>query len=131
MASIIARMEVNNHHNERFPDLYVMDKVWATKRIWREQIKSVELSPFQEAMLESGLRQFHESQDQMPGCANVPIGFASVMVGECFEVIWELVDEIIHNDLLVRRPPNLTKIVKLRVPSSAVRIGWTLTNQSS
>ena len=80
-----------------------MDKVWATKRIWKERIKSVELSPFQEAMLESGLREFHESQDQMPGCADVPIGFASVMAGECFEAIGELTDEMIHNDLLVRR----------------------------
>ena len=81
MASIIARLNVNNHRNERFPDLYIMDKVWAAKRIWKEWIKSVELSPFQEAMLESGLREFHESQDQMLGCADVPIGFASVMAG--------------------------------------------------
>ena len=103
MASIVARSNVNNHCNERFPDLYVMDKVWAAKRIWKERIKSIELSPFQEAMLESGLREFHESQDQMPGCADVPIGFASVMVGECFEAIGELTDELIHNDLLVRR----------------------------
>ena len=80
-----------------------MDKVWAAKRIWKERIKSVELSPFQEAMLESGLREFHESQDQMPGCADVPIGFASVMAGECFEAIGGLTDEMIHNDLLVRR----------------------------
>ena len=47
---------MNHHRNERFPDLYIMDKVWAKKRIWREQIKLVELSPFQEAMLEAGLR---------------------------------------------------------------------------
>ena len=80
-----------------------MDKVWATKRIWREQIKSVELSPFQEALLESGLREFHKSQDQMLGCLDVPIRFDSVMAGECFEVIGELMDEMIHNDLLVRR----------------------------
>ena len=39
----------------------------------------------------------------MPGCADVPIGFASVMAGECFEAIGELTDELIHNDLLVRR----------------------------
>ena len=103
MASIVARSSVNDHHNERFPDLFIMDKVWATKRIWKERIKSVKLSPFQEAMLESGLREFHESQDQMPGCADVLIGFASVMAGECFEVIGELTDEMIHNDLLVRR----------------------------
>ena len=103
MASIVARSSVNNHRNERFPDLYIMDKVWAAKRIWKERIKSVELSPFQEAMLESGLREFHESQDQMPGCADVPIGFASVMAGECFEAIGELTDELIHKDLLVRR----------------------------
>ena len=63
MASIVARSGVNNHRNERFLDLYIMDKVWAVKRIWKERIKSVELSPFQEAMLESGLREFHESQD--------------------------------------------------------------------
>ena len=50
-------------------------------------------------MLELGLREFHESQDQMPGCADVPIGFASVMAEECFEVIGELTDEMIHNDL--------------------------------
>ena len=81
MASIVARSSVNNHHNERFPDLYIMDKVWAVKRIWKERIKSIKLSPFQEAMLELGLREFHESQDQMLGCANIPIGFASVMVG--------------------------------------------------
>ena len=81
----------------------MMDRVWATKRIWRERIKSVELSPFQEVMLESGLREFHKSQDQMPGCANIPIGFASVMAGECFEAIGELTDKMIHNDLLVRR----------------------------
>ena len=62
MASIVARSSVNNHRNERFPDLYIMDKVWAAKRIWKERIKSVELSPFQEAMLESGLREFHKSQ---------------------------------------------------------------------
>ena len=80
-----------------------MDKVWAAKRIWKERIKSVELSPFQEAMLESGLREFHESQDQMPGCADILIGFTSVMAGECFEAIGELTDEMIHNDLLVRR----------------------------
>ena len=61
------------------------------------------VSPFQEAMLESGLREFHESQDQMPGCADVPIGFASVIAGEYFEAIGELTDEMIHNDLLVRR----------------------------
>ena len=103
MASIVARSSVNNHRNERFSDLYIMDKVWAAKRIWKERIKSVELSPFQEAMLESGLREFHESQDQMPGCADIPIGFASVMAGECFETIGELTDEMIHNDLLVRR----------------------------
>ena len=103
MASIVARSSVTQHRNERFPDLYIMDKVWATKRIWKERIKSVELSPFQEAMLESGLREFHESQDQMLGCADVPIGFASVMAGECFEAIGELTDEMIHNDLLVRR----------------------------
>ena len=96
---------MNYHRNERFPDLYVIDKVWAAKRIWRNQIKSVELSPFQEAMLESGLREFQESQDQMPGCADVLIGFALVMVGECFEAIGELLDEMIHNNLLVRRLP--------------------------
>ena len=33
MASVIARTELNNHHYERFPDLYIMDKVWAVKRI--------------------------------------------------------------------------------------------------
>ena len=103
MASVIAWMELNNHCNERFPDLYIMDKVWAVKRIWKERIKSVKLSPFQEAMLESGLREFHESQDQILGCADVPIGFASAMTGECFEAIRELTDEMIHNDLLVRR----------------------------
>ena len=80
-------MEVNHHRNERFPDLYIMDKVWAAKKIWRERIKSVKLSPFQEAMLELGLREFHELQDQMLGCVDVPIGFTSVMAGECFEVI--------------------------------------------
>ena len=80
-----------------------MDKVWAAKRIWKERIKSIELSPFQEAMLESGLREFHKSQDQMPGCTDVPIGFALVMAGECFKAIGELTDEMIHNDLLVRR----------------------------
>ena len=105
MALIIARTEVKHHRNERFPDLYVMDKVWAAKRIWRERIKSVKLSPFQEVMLELGLRKFHESQDQMPGCANIPIGFASVMAGECFEKIEELTDEMIHHDLLVRTVP--------------------------
>ena len=103
MASIVARSNVNNHRNERFPDLFIMDKVWAAKRIWKERIKSVQLSPFQEAMLESGLREFHESQDQMTGCTDVPIGFALVMAGECFKAIGELTDEMIHNDLLVRR----------------------------
>ena len=53
--------------------------------------------------MESGLREFHESQDQVQGCADIPIGFTSVMVGECFEAIGELTDEIIHNGLLVRR----------------------------
>ena len=105
MALIIAWTDVNHHRNERFSDLYIMDKVWATKRIWREQIKSVELSPFQEALLESGLRDFHEPADKMPGCADIPIGFTSLMAGECFEVIGELTDEMIHNDLLVRRLP--------------------------
>ena len=103
MASVIARTEVKHHRNERFPVLYIMDRAWATKRIWKEQIKSVELSPFQEVMLELGLREFHESQDQILGCTDIPIGFASVMAGECFEVIGELTDEMIHNDLLVRR----------------------------
>ena len=68
-------------------------------------MKSVELSPFQEAMLESGLREFYETQDQMPGCADVPIGFTAVMVGECFEAIGELTDKVIHKDLLVRMFP--------------------------
>ena len=103
MAAVIARTEVKHHCNERFPDLDIMDRVWAVKRIWKEQIKSVELSPFQEAMLESGLREFRESQDQILGCTNVPISFASVMAGECFAAIGELTDEMIHNDLLVRR----------------------------
>ena len=85
-----------------------MDKVWAAKRIWKEWIKSVELSPFQEAMLELGLREFHELQDQMLGCVDVPIGFTSVMAGECFEAIGKLTDEMIHNDLLVRRLLSLT-----------------------
>ena len=107
MASVIVRTEVNQHRNERFLDFYIMDKVWATKWIWREQIKSVELSPFQEAMLEAGLRDFHKTADQMRGCADVPIGFASVMVGEFFELIKQLTDEMIHNDLLVRRFPAL------------------------
>ena len=105
MASIIARTEVNHHHLEKFSDLYIMDKVWAAKRIWRERIKSVEVTTFQEALLESGLREFHESQDKIPGCADVSIGFASVMAGECFEKIGELTDELIHNDLLVRTVP--------------------------
>ena len=70
MASIVAWMEVNQHRNKRFPDLYIMDKVWAVKRIWKERIKSVELSPFQEVMLESGLREFHKSQDQVLGCCH-------------------------------------------------------------
>ena len=103
MASVIAHTDVNQHCNERFGDLYTMDKVWAAKRIWRERIKSVEVTPFQEAMLEASLWDFHEMADQMPGCADVPIGFALVMAGECFESIEQLTDDVIHNDLLVRR----------------------------
>ena len=51
----------------------------------------------------------------MPGCADVPIGFASVMAGECFELIGELTDKLIHNDLLVRKFPVCHLIFKLKL----------------
>ena len=59
----------------------------------------MEVTPFQESLLESGLWDFHEMVDQIPGCVDVPIGFASVMAGKRFEAIEQLTDDVIHHDL--------------------------------
>ena len=62
-----------------------MDKVWAVKKIWRERIKGMELTPFQESMLQCGLQEFHNVEDCILGCVDVPISLTLAMVGECFE----------------------------------------------
>ena len=57
-----------------------------------------------------------------PQC-DVPIGFALVMAGECFQKIGELTDEVIHNDLLVRMFPKFSfRLLTGILPFSVVRI---------
>lgn len=80
-----------------------MDKVLAVKWIWKDQIKSVELIAFQDSMLQCGLWELHDIEDWIPGCADVPTGFTSVMLGECFEKIEQLDEKVVQHDLLVRR----------------------------
>ena len=75
------------------------------KRIWRDQIKSVELTAFQESMLQAGLWEFHDMEDQVPRCADVSVGFCICNGRGVLSEDRRLSDEVINNDLLVRILP--------------------------
>ena len=95
------RMEVNHHHSEKFQDLFLKDQIWAAHEIWKLRVKNVEMTVFQEAMLEQGLVEYAEPGDAAPDEVTVPLAYAVVIAGECLEMIDNLKEEVVHNDLMV------------------------------
>ena len=96
-----ARTEVNNHHHEKFHNLFMKDQVWTAPEIWSWQVKQIEMTAFQEAMLERSLAEYCMTEDAAPDEVAVLIAYVAVMAGECLEMIDNLSEDVIHKDLMV------------------------------
>ena len=76
--------------------------IWGAKAIWREWIKNVEMTVFQESLIQRGLREIPEAEDKMLGCVDPCLGYTAVLAAECLEEIDKVHEEVTHCDLLVR-----------------------------
>jgi len=74
-----ARTEVNHHHNEKFWDLFMKDQIWAAHEIWSLWVRQVEMTVFQESMLEQGLVEYCMTEDAAPDSVMVPIHYVVVV----------------------------------------------------
>ena len=67
----------------------------------------IETTPFQESFLQRGLAEFAVPGDLVLDLVLVPINYATVIGGECLEVIANLDDKVVHHNLMVGNIPSL------------------------
>ena len=71
------------------------------KRFWRERIGAVEMSPFQEAWINRGLRAVHDEEDDIPPEVDILMGYSAVGMAECLEAVDKVNEDLIETDLKV------------------------------
>lgn len=86
------------------------------EKVWEDQVKYVDMTALQEAMLSRALCEHCEEEDHAPVSMESLIRFAVVMAGECLEAISKLDGKIVHKDLLVQGAHIWTLFVGLLVP---------------
>ena len=92
----------NQHHNQKFQDLHLVDHIWIAHNIWSKRRKEVESSAFVDSLLELGLRDLHEKADNVNHSVAVSLAYSVVLTDECLELIEALGDDALHKDAVVR-----------------------------
>jgi len=84
-----------------FRDVFLTDVIWGTQEIWRRRLPNIEMSIFQESLIRRGLQEHPDKEDHMPTCMLYLLGYSAVLAAECLEAIDKVLEDVVHNDLLV------------------------------
>ena len=98
---MVHRAGVNQHHLEKFRDLYVADQVFGAKKIWQRRVKDLEMTVFQESLISRGLMERHDEEARVSSDVDTCLGFSAVLSAECLEAVDRVSEEVTHHDLLV------------------------------
>ena len=100
-ALVLTQTESIHHYTERYNNLFLKDQIWAGKKHWEKWHKFIEMLPFCEGLVSRGLQEWHDQEDQLPGCVNTSVRFAVVLSCELFEMVDKVSEETTTFDLLV------------------------------
>ena len=75
--------------------------------MWREGIKKLECTRYQEAMITRGLRDVHDVEDRMTLEVDHCMGYTAVLAAEAFKTIDDVSEAGILADLKVHYPSSL------------------------
>jgi len=112
----------NQHHLEKYWDVFMMDHIWVVQATWRKRLPSIEMTVFQEALISRGLKEHPEGGDLMLTCVSYPLGYLVVLAAECLEAIDTVSEEAIQFDLLVGSLVGISCGEANQLPYSVVRI---------
>ena len=69
--------------------------------MWRERVKGLECTRYQEAMINRGLRDVHDVEDRMTLEVDCCLGYTVVLAAEAFKTIDDVSEAAIEADLKV------------------------------
>jgi len=116
------RVVKNQHHLEKYQDVFMMDHIWAAQETWRNRLWSIEMSVFQEALISRGPKEHPDEEDAMLTCMLYPLGYLVVLAAECLEAIDTVSEEAIQFDLLVGSLVGVSCGEANQLPCSIIRI---------
>ena len=88
------RVSGKSHSFERWKDVHLQDFVYAAKAVGRKLLGRVELTPYQDALLERGLVETHDIEDQMVPIVDLAIGYSAAVGLEAFQSMDNMSEEM-------------------------------------
>src|SRR5258707_2978736 len=88
------RVAGKSHSFERWRDLHLQDFVYAAKAVGRKSLGRVELTPYQDALLERGLVETHDIEDQMVPIVDLAVGYSAAIGLETFRAMDNMSEEM-------------------------------------
>jgi len=101
--------------------LYVRDKIWAGKQIWKGRVLGIEMTPFQQQLITDGLRDRGEPEEKMTTAVEGCLGYAAIIGAEAFEEIDGVRELALNYDLQVGRCFLVPLCSWTHLPNSVVR----------
>src|SRR5258707_3264924 len=88
------RISGKSHSFERWKDVHLQDFVYAAKAVGRKSLGRVELTPYQDALLERGLMESHDIEDQMVPIVDLAVGYSAGVGLETFQAMDNMSEEM-------------------------------------
>src|SRR5258705_13092049 len=88
------RVAGKSHSFERWRDLHLQDFVYAAKAVGRKSLGRVELTPYQDALLDRGLVETHDIEDQMVPIVDLAVGYSAAVGLETFQSMDNMSEEM-------------------------------------
>src|SRR5258705_13020872 len=88
------RVASKSHSFERWKDLHLQDFVYAAKAVGRKSLGRVELTPYQDALLERGLVETHDIEHQMVPIVDLAVGYSAAVGLEGFQAMDNMSEEM-------------------------------------
>src|SRR5258705_442090 len=88
------RVAGKSHSFERWKDLHLQDFVYAAKAVGRKTLGRVELTPYQDALLDRGLVETHDIEDQMVPICDLAVGYSAAVGLEVFQSMDHMSEEM-------------------------------------